>query len=134
MLRASSILLAIGLTSQAIYSLRHKSIQIEGLRLFFFINSLVLAFAFLSILIKTGHVGLPAIKHLTFDLFTTTLLTITLIYNFSIMARLMGASSEVKILVHRHITFIFIFLILSLIYMTLYSETTNRMELMEMIK
>jgi hypothetical protein len=130
----SSIFLALGLIFQAIYFAKDTDINKQGLRLFFILNSLVLAFSFIAIVIKTGHVGLTAIKHITFDIFTTILLTSCLVYDFSIIDRLISATNTVKAAIHRHITFIFIFLILSIIYMALYSETTNRMDIIEMIE
>lgn len=132
--QGSSILLALGLIVQAIYSTKDTDIKKQGLRLFFILNSLVLAFSFIAIVIKTGHVGLSTIKHITFDIYSTILLTGCLIYNFTIIDRLVSTTNTVKATIHRHITFIFIFLILSLIYMALYSETTNRMDIIEMIE
>jgi len=133
-LRISTLLLALGLILQAIYSIQNKSINTEALRPFFILNSLFLAFSFLSIVIKIGHVGLPVIKHITFDIFTIPFLTVVLIYDFSTIEKVLAASREVKVLILKHIVLIFIFLILSLIYVTIYTETTNRIELMEMIK
>jgi len=133
-LRISTILLALGLILQTIYSSQDKSIATEKLRSFFMINSLFMALAFLSIMIKIGHVGLTIIKHVTFDFFTTTFLTIVLVYDFSIVEKVLAASREVKVMVLQHIGLIYIFFFLSLIYMAFYSETTNRLELMEMMK
>lgn len=132
--QGASILLALGLIFQAIYFAKDTDINKQGLRLFFILNSLVLAFSFIAIVIKTGHVGLTAIKHVTFDIYSTLLLTGCLICNFSIVDRILSATNAVKATIHRHITFIFIFLILSIIYMALYSETTNRMDIIEMIE
>lgn len=132
-LRTSTILLTLGLITQGAVSFAHEQIKIDKLRLFFISNSLVLAISFLAIMTKIGHLGLVEIKHLTFDVFTTMLLTGCLIYNFSITDRWVNAPAATKILIHRHITLIFIFLVLSFIYMTLYSETTNRMDIIEMI-
>jgi hypothetical protein len=129
----STILLTLGLITQGVVSFMHEQIKVDKLRLFFISNSLVLAISFLAIMLKTGHVGLVAIKHLTFDVFTTILLTVCLIYNFSITDRWVNAPTATRTLIHRHITVIFIFLVLSFIYMTLYSETTNRMDIIEMI-
>lgn len=129
----STILLTLGLITQGAVSFVNEQFKADKLRLFFTSNSLVLAISFLAIMVKTGHVGLVAIKHLTFDVFTTILLTGCLIYNFSITDRWVSAPTATKILIHRHITLIFIFLVLSFIYMTLYSETTNRMDIIEMI-
>lgn len=133
-IRISSILLALGLILQAIYSLQNENITTDKLRPLFIINSLFLAFAFLSIMIKIAHVGLPLMKHITFDIFTTTFLTIVLIYDFTAIEKVVAASREVKVLILKHIVLVFIFFILSLIYMTLYTEGNNRIELMEMIK
>jgi len=129
----STILLTLGLITQGAVSFVSEQFKADKLRLFFISNSLVLAISFLAIMVKTGHVGLVAIKHLTFDVFTTILLTGCLIYNFSITDKWVSAPTATKILIHRHITLIFIFLVLSFIYMTLYSETTNRMDIIEMI-
>ena len=63
--QGASILLALGLIFQAIYFAKDTDINKQGLRLFFILNSLVLAFSFIAIVIKTGHVGLTAIKHVT---------------------------------------------------------------------
>lgn len=130
----ATILLVLGLVLQAIIVSRDNDIKNQGLSLFIVINSLVLAFSFAAITIKTGHVGLVSIKHISFDIFTTILLTSCLMYNFSIVERLISAPLTVKTTVHRHITFTFIFLILGIIYMTLYSETTNRLDIIEMIE
>jgi len=59
MFRFSTLLLALGLILQAINSLQNENVKTEKLRPFFIINSLFLSFAFLSIMIKIGHVGLP---------------------------------------------------------------------------
>ena len=74
-LMISTILLALGLIIQGVVSFAHEQIKVGKLRLFFISNSLVLAVSFLAIMIKTGHIGLVAIKHLTFDVLTTILLT-----------------------------------------------------------
>ena len=73
------------------------------------------------------------IKYVTFDIFTTTFLTIVLIYDFSAIEKILAASGGVKALILKHIVLTFIFFI-SLIYMTLYSGVNNRIELTRMIK
>jgi hypothetical protein len=132
--RLSTLLLVLGLLVQTVILSRDGSIKNQGLRFFFGWNSFVIAFCFAAILIKTGHLGLDSIKHISFDVFATILLTSSLVYSFSIVDRLISAPVNLKTLIHRHITFVFIFLILDMIYMTLYSETTNRLDIMEMIE
>lgn len=132
--RLATILLVLGLILQAIIVSRDTEIKNQRLSLFIVLNSFVMAFLFAAITIKTGHLGLVSIKHISFDIFSTTLLTSCLIYNFSIVDRLISAPVTVKTTVHQHVTFIFVFLVLNIIYMTLYSETTNRQDLIEMIE
>ena len=66
-LRISTILLTLGLIIQGVFTFAHEQIKADKLRLFFISNSFVLAISFLAIMIKTGHIGFVAIKHLTFD-------------------------------------------------------------------
>lgn len=132
--RLATILLVLGLILQGIIVSRDTEIKIQRLSLFIILNSSVMAFLFAAITIKTGHLGLVSIKHISFDIFSTTLLTSCLIYNFSIVDRLISAPLTVKATVHRHVTFILVFLVLNIIYMALYSETTNRQDIIEMIE